>query len=72
MKNVKLIELESYLKQINAHYGSDLELNQAYGGYRIVDRGGSRDLSNRGSKSETMLFLQGIACAMHRLSPGCV
>lgn len=69
---VTIRSLEDYVAIINKRMGKEpspysrdgLQVDAAYGGYRIVDRGGSRDLSARGTARETYNWLDGFAAAL--------
>jgi hypothetical protein len=67
--------LTDYVEIINRRAGKEpglwsrdgLQIDAAYGGYRVVANNGSRDLSPRGTAKETYLWLDGFASALEEL-----
>jgi len=61
-ERITMQDIQRRLDYFNQHYGTDLSLGGAYGGYRIEAEGGARDISPRGTKRECYTFI----CAMLR------
>ena len=60
MQRITLEDIQTRLDYLNKQCHTDLSLDRAYGGCRIMSRNGSRDISPRGSKRDTYNY----ACAM--------
>lgn len=58
MSKIRKAKLDLALDRARLVSGADLELDWGNGGVRVCDKGGSRDLSPRGSKRETYNWIQ--------------